>query len=273
MRNLKLNQIKALFVAVLTGFAFSNSAFSQTNSEKKKEYSFSCHPEEEVKSAKVLFKKDKVYEIVFFSITEGKEKQIFGEYMPKAAPFFKKYGVNGVGMFNVIENRSKILQSTMVGIFEWPNYQAKENLEADKEFKKIAKLRNGSFSFFKGGWFTTKKDKEVTFYSNKVYEIVGASLFPTEEAQKTLTKYFEVSEPIKRNYGGSYPEFIVDFSPSDSKNTATYTHQMQLIVEWDNLEDNKKLFANEDFKSKALPLMKESIEKADFVFTTFIFNE
>ena len=226
-----------------------------------------------VKSAKVLFQKDKVYEIVFFSITEGKEKQVFEEYMPKAAPYFEKYRVKTIGMFNVEENRSEELQSQMIGIFEWPNYEAKEMLEADKGFKKVAKLREGGFSFFKGGWFAPAEDKEVVFYSNKVYEMAGASIHPTEEAKASLGKYFEVSEPIKRSYGGAYPEFLVNLSPTDSKGTSTYSNDMQFIVEWDSVEDNTKLFADEDFKTKAAPLMMAAISKADFVFAKFIFQD
>jgi len=223
-------------------------------------------------SVEVTFSKDKVYEIVYFTVAKDKEKQVFEDYMPKAAPFFEKYGVKGVGMFSVIESRSEELQSTMVGIFEWPDYEAKENLESDEGFQEVAKLRDGAFTFFKGGWFATAEDKMVVFKSDKVYEMAGASFYPTEEAKASLDEYFKVSEPIKRSYGGVYPEFLVKFAPSNSNGTATYSNQMQLIVEWDNLEDNKKLFANEEFKADAIPLMEKAIEKADFVFTKFIFN-
>ncbi len=48
---------------------------------------------------------------------------------------------------------------------------------------------------------------------------------------------------------------------------------MQFIVQWDSVEDNQKLFANEEFRTQAAPLMQEAIAKADFVFAKFIFNE
>ena len=113
----------------------------------------------------------------------------------------------------------------------------------------------------------------MTFSSNKVYELAGATLHPTKEAQANLGKYFEVSEPIKRNYGGTYPEFLVNLSPTDSKGTSTYSNAMQFIVEWDSIDDNKKLFADEDFKTKAAPLMMSAIANADFVFAEYIFQE
>jgi hypothetical protein len=48
---------------------------------------------------------------------------------------------------------------------------------------------------------------------------------------------------------------------------------MQFIVEWDSIDDNNKLFADEDFKTKAAPLMMSAISKADFVFAEYIFQE
>jgi hypothetical protein len=47
---------------------------------------------------------------------------------------------------------------------------------------------------------------------------------------------------------------------------------MQFIVEWDSLEDNKKLFSNDDFKTKAVPLMMKAISSFDAVFTKFAFQ-
>lgn len=248
-----------------------NNRNNQTETIKH-ECSAKCDAHE-VKSTTVTFKKDKVYEIVYFTVTHGKEKQLFEKYMPKAQPFFQKYGMKPIGMFNVIESRSEALNSTTVGIFEWPNYEAKIKLEADKKFQKVAKLRDGGFSFFKGGWFSVPENKKVTFTSDKVYEMAGATINKTEEAKNALGEYFKVSEPIKRSYGGAYPEFLVKFTPSNSEGTATYSHDMHLIVAWDTLEDNAKLFANEAFKTDAVPLMQKALKKADFVFTKFSFPE
>jgi len=277
MKKLKMNQIKTLAISGLMSIALSATACSNSNEQRKmeetKEHVCVKDCNHDIKTATVTFLKDKVYEIVYFTITPGMEKQIFEEYMPKAGPFFQKYGVKSIGMFSVVENRSETLSSTMVGIFEWSNYEAKENLEADKEFQKVAKLREGAFSFFSGGWFSVSESKGVTFRSDKVYEMAGATIGKSEEAQKALGEYFKVSEPIKRSYGGSYPEFLVKFAPSNSNNTATYVHDMHIIVEWDSVEDNNKLFANDKFKTDAIPLMQKAIEKADFVFTTLNFQE
>lgn len=280
MKKRRIYQTKALaisgYLAVALGttmFACGNSSEGNTQETVTAKSKSSTKETDEVKKATVAFKKDKVYEIVYFTVAPEKQKQVFEEYMPKAKPYFEKYGVQPVGMFRVIESRSDSLKSEMVGIFEWPNYQAKVDLESDRKFKKVAKLRDGGFSFFRGGWFEVKEDKAVTFRSDKVYEMTGASVHKTDEAQQALSKYFEVSEPIKRSYGGAYPEFLVQFAPSDSRGTATYNHDMHIIVEWDKLEDNAKLFDNEKFKNDAVPLLKKALSGSDFVFTKFNFPE
>ena len=227
----------------------------------------------EVKTADVRFRKDKVYEIAFFSVTEGKEAQLFGQYLPAAQPYFDQYGAKVLGMFSVTESRSEVLDSKMAAIFEWPNIEAKQALAADAGFQEVAKLREGAFSFFNAGWFAAPEDTAVTFRSDKLYEIGGASLFRTASAKASLDEYFQVSGPIKENYGGVAPKFLVMMKPTGPESASSYTHDMQFIVEWDSVEDNAKLFADEDFKTKALPLLSAAIETMDLVFTKFVFQD
>ena len=222
-------------------------------------------------TANVLFEKAKVYEIVFFTVKQGKQSQIFEKYLPAASPYVKRYGGKKLAMFRVIESRSDILRSKMAAIFEWPSYEAKKKLEADEQFKKIAELRQGAFAFFKAGWFAVKEDTPVAFHSDKIYEIGGATLKPTEEARKTLGEYFRISEPIKKSYGGTYPKFLAMFAPTGPKSASTYTNGMQFIVEWDSLADNKRLFADEQFKTQAAPMLKQALVRMDLVLTKILF--
>ncbi|MBL4668969.1 MAG: DUF1330 domain-containing protein [Flavobacteriales bacterium] len=226
-----------------------------------------------VKSQTITFTKGKLYELAFADIKPEKMEQLNNEYFPKAMPLMAKYGAKMLGGFGVVKNESEMLASNMVAIFEWPNAQARLNLLADKEFQKIVHLRDEALNTVQLGYFEVKEDKNVTFRSDKVYEMGAANLAPGEEGKKALDEYFKVSEPIKRSYGGTYPEFVLNFSPVDSKGQATYTPHMQFIVEWDSLKDNEKLFANEEFKTKAIPLLNKAVEKFDAVFTKFSFSE
>ena len=227
---------------------------------------------EVVKTQTLLFKKGKVYELAFANVKPEKMEQLNKEYFPKAMPLIMKYGGKMLGGFGVVKTDSKLLKSNMVAIFEWPNAKARLKLLADKNFQKITHLRDEALSKVSLGYFEVPEDKAVTFRSDKVYEFGSANLKPGKKAQADLQEYFKVSEPIKRSYGGTYPEFIVSLDKTNSKGQATFVPHMQFIVEWDSLEDNKKLFSNHDFKTKAVPLMMRAISSFDAVFTKFAFQ-
>ncbi len=277
MRKRTVNIIKttvALGLVSLGLTTIAQESKSNVNPQSKTEHDCTklCKSHD-MKTAKIQFKKGKVYELAFADIKPDKMNQLNHDYFPKAMPFIMKYGAKMVGGFSVVENESDMLKSNMVAIFEWPSVDARLNLLKDKEFQKIVHLRDEALNGIQLGYFEVEADKEIEFKSNKIYEFGAANLFQTKSAKKNLDKYFQVSDPIKRSYGGMYPEFILNLSHIDSKNQATYTPHMQFIVEWDSLDDKAKLFANKEFNSKAKPLMMKAVEKADFVYGTFNFPE
>ncbi|MEK6154709.1 hypothetical protein WIW50_15680 [Flavobacteriaceae bacterium 3-367] len=227
----------------------------------------------DVKTQAILFKKGKVYELAFADIKPDKMEQLNKQYFPKALELAAQYGGKMIGGFGVVKNKSKSLPGNMVAIFEWPTAESRLKFLKNKQYKKIAPIRDEAINTMNLGYFEVAKDKIVTFRSDKVYEFGGVDLKAGEQAQTSIKKYFEVSEPIKRNYGGTYPEFVLRLISTDSKGQATYEPQMQFIIEWDSVEDNEKLFANKEFKTKAAPLMMSAVAKADFVFTKFSFQE
>ncbi|MGB5820959.1 MAG: DUF1330 domain-containing protein [Saonia sp.] len=277
MKNLKLLSLKSFLVLSL----IFQSSMSQNNKKdiallQTSENSINnlTKPSEshDVKTQAVLFKKGKVYELAFADIKQNKMEQLNNQYFPKALELAAQYGGKMIGGFGVVKNESTLLPGNMVAIFEWPSAEARLKFLKNKQYKKIAPIRDEAINTMNLGYFEVPEDKIVTFRSDKVYEFGSANIKPGEEAQAKLKKYFEVSEPIKRSYGGTYPEFVLSLNTVNSKGQATFEPHMQFIVEWDSLADNKKLFANEDFKTKAAPLMMSAIAKADFVFTKFSFQ-
>jgi uncharacterized protein (DUF1330 family) len=224
------------------------------------------------KTQALSFKKGKVYELAFADVIPSKMDQLNNAYFPKALVLAAKYGGKMLGGFGVVKNESALLPSNMVAIFEWPSTEARLKLLKDAEFKKIVPIRDAALKKINLGYFTVAEDKVVQFRSDKVYEFGSVDMKAGDEAQMHLKKYFEVSEPIKRNYGGQYPEFVLNLISIDSNGQGTFKPHMQFIVEWDSLEDNAKLFANEAFRTKAAPLMMQAIQSADFVFTKFSFE-
>ena len=238
--------------------------------QSKKDCSAQCLAK--VKTQAVLFEKGKVYEIAYAEVIPEKMEQLNTQYFPKAMKLSAKYGGKLVASFSVAKNESQNLPGNMVAIFEWANPDARLKLLEDKEFKKITHLRDEALKNIELGYFQVEEDKAITFRSDRIYEFGSADIKPGDAAQADLKTYFEVSEPIKRNYGGAYPEFIINFSPADSKGQATFVPQMQFIVEWNSVADNEKLFADHDFKTKAAPILMRAIAKFDAVFTKFNFQ-
>lgn len=267
MKNSKTTILGIIVIAVFS----MQTTTAQTKRMANNYQSNAKKVKHEVKTQTILFKKGKVYELAFADVKPEKMNQLNNEYFPKAMPLIMKYGGKMLGGFRVVKTESKLLKSNMVAIFEWPNAKARLKLLADKDFQKITYLRDEALNKVSLGYFEVAEDKAVTFRSDKVYEFGSANLKPGEEAQADLQQYFKVSEPIKRNYGGAYPEFILSFNQTNSKGQATFIPHMQFIVEWSSLKDNQKLFSNYDFKTKAVPLMMKAIASFDAVFTKFVF--
>lgn len=223
-----------------------------------------------LKTQAVLFEKGKIYEIAYAEVVPEKAEQLSTQYFPKALKISSEYGGKLIASFNVVKNESKNFPAQMIAIFEWPNAEARLSFLKNKEYQKIIYLRDEAIKKLQLGYFQVPESKAVTFRSDKVYEFGAADL--VKNGLEKLKAYNEIAEPYKRNYGGAYPEFIMNFSKADSKGQATYVPQMQFIVEWASLEDNKKLFENEGFAKNAVPLLLSAIDKFDAVFTKFSFE-
>ena len=85
-------------------------------------------------------------------------------------------------------------------------HKSRLNLLADKDYQKIIPLRNAAIQDeMQFGWFNVKADTPIEFRSDKIYEIGTANL--VKDGGKILQEYNQIAEPIKRSYGGDYPEF------------------------------------------------------------------
>lgn len=277
MKTSKLNLFRATTVLVVFFTTFTSVYASIGAKENTNVTAVNCNeenPDREVKTAKLHFKKGKVYEIIHFTFNKNNEKILYENYFPKAMPVFEKYGRKFFAWFNVVEGATSenFKSAKNVVIVEWPNYKAYEKMQNDKEYKEIAHYRNGGFSFFQHGWFKINEDKVVEVREDKVYQFVGATLQHTEEAKTSLDKYFKISDPIKRRiYGPSFLDIVADFTPIGSIATSGYDAEIQLISEWPNEKSADKLFSDKDFQTKAIPLMMKAIRHTDYSYTKYKF--
>lgn len=255
--------VLSLVVILILGVQFA------VGQSKKESCDASCN-HNKLKTQAVLFEKGKVYEIAYAEVVPEKVEQLSTQYFPKALKISAEYGGKLIASFNVVKNESKNFPAQMIVIFEWPNAEARLSLLKNKEYQKITYLRDEAIKKLQLGYFQVPESKAITFRSDKVYEFGAADL--VKNGFEKLKAYNEIAEPYKRNYGGAYPEFIINFGKADSKGQATYVPQMQFIVEWASLADNKKLFKNKGFAKNAVPVLLSAIDKFDAVFTKFSFE-
>ena len=226
----------------------------------------------ELQKTVVTLKPGKVYEVAFASIKKGKMKILNNEYFPKAMPIVKEYGGKSLGMFNVVaKTGGKMRTPQLVGLFEWPSLEAMNRLHADPRMKPLGEIRNDSMSFFRQAFYEVKKETLIVFRSDKTYEFFTAWLNPN--SGRILKEYFKVSEPMKQRHGP--PIFKANLSPLKGVPNKKHVLEPHLggIVEWPDTQTYYDLAADEEFATKAAPLLERAVARLDMIHGKFMFKK
>lgn len=159
-----------------------------------------------MKQAKIMFSKDKVYELAYVSIIPGMEPQVFGEYFPKVLPLAGTYGGKSVGMLAVPGAKNGSKEAQMVAIFEWPSVDAWLKLHKDPDFLKIVPIRDQAIAFGNpGNFYTVSEDVEATFTQGKMYELANYTLKQDDDGwsskKSVFDKYIKNEQQVAANHG------------------------------------------------------------------------
>lgn len=214
----------------------------------------------------INFKKDKIYELSYFTVKPGKQKQLDEKYFPVSMPIVAEYGGKMHAMFVVTDIVKGDLEGQMLGIFEWPSLEVKDKMHEDPRFKKVAPIMMDSLSYFKTGFYEIEKDTDVTFSSRKSYEFFGAWI----NSGDTLKEYFKVSAPIKKSYGHPEPKFKLSLKPAKGQGFFAYAPDMSGIVEWDKGEDYYHLINSKEFKARSEDLLDSALKEMNLVQTRIL---
>jgi len=226
----------------------------------------------ELQEATVNLEPGKVYEVSFASVKEGKMEVLQEKYFPKAMPIVAEYGGKNLGMFNVVaKTGGKMRKPQMIGLFEWPSLEAMNSLHDDSRMKPLGKIRDDSFSFFRQAFYKVEKETSIVFRSDKTYEFFTAWMNPN--GGPTLNEYFKVSEPMKRRHGP--PIFKASLSPIKGvpNNKSVLNPDLAGIVEWPNTQTYYDLAADEEFATKAAPLLTKAVARLDMIHGKFVFKK
>lgn len=225
-----------------------------------------------LQEAVVTLEPGKVYEVAFASVKKGKMAVLKEEYFPKAMPIIAEYGGKKLGMFKVVaKTGGEMRMPKMVALFEWSSLEAMNNLHKDPRMKPLGKIRDSSFSFFRQAFYKVEKETTIVFRSDKTYEFFAAWMNPN--SGPTLSKYFKVSEPMKKRHGP--PVFKANFSPLKdvpNKKSILKPH-MAGIVEWPNTQTYYDLKNDHEFATQAAPLLDKAVARLDMIHAKFIFQK
>lgn len=262
--------MKLTLIALLAAISINvNYSYEKKQNNKSQETSVQTNNSNlnDLKSLDVVLRKDKVYEIAYAKIIEGKQEILFKQYFPEAGPIISEYGGKNIATFSVIDIKDGgILEKpTMLVLFEWPSIEIYQKTIVDSRLKKLFPLRNSAFKDFGQSFVTVKEDTPITFKADKSYEFFLAWLKPNR--QKALKEYFKVSAPIKKAYGKPEPVFKANLTPISNipKSKTILNPHMAGIVEWNNSEDADEMVNNSEFKSKAQPLFDEAIQRIEMI--------
>jgi hypothetical protein len=223
-------------------------------------------PSQQEKTKTISFMKGKVYELVYFTVGEGKQRQLDEEYFPISMPIVAEYGGKFHGMFLIDNIREGNLKGKMLGIFEWPSLKVKDKMHSDPRFKKVAPILMDAMSYFKPGFYEVDKSSDVTFSNLKSYEFFGAWI----DSAEALNEYWKVTGPLKKSYGRPEPKFLLSLKAAGGQGMFDYKPDMSGIVEWDRASDYQAFRDTAEFKTNAAQLIDKALDKINIVQTKVI---
>jgi len=148
----------------------------------------------------VTFEAGKVIELAYATVKPGKEKQVFGEYFPKAGPIVKEYGGKSLAIMNITDVPAGDINAQIVGFFEWPSVEAFLAFHEDPRYQAIKPLRDDGLSYLNNGnFFTVAEDTTYTFHEDRDYEVWAAWIKP--DGGSKVGEYLKQIKPALHEYG------------------------------------------------------------------------
>ncbi len=142
----------------------------------------------------VTLEKDKAYELVLFSVKEGKFEQLLNDYLPKVLPLVGEYGGKPLASFSVVSSSGMDQSPQIVALWEWTNPNAFNLASNDMRIQEILPIRNDAMAFIEEANFfsvsetttldLTKEESYVLLVGSKIKKSSAESLLRLHKAKK-----------------------------------------------------------------------------------------
>ncbi len=205
----------------------------------------SAKKEASAKRLQISFRKNKLIEVAFLSIKEGKQQQLSEEYFAQVMPIAQEYGMKPLGKIKVEYTYSNFVKPQIIGFFEWPSEEKRAAFTKDPRFLKIRGIRNDALSSLRLSYMKVDEDTEVEFESGKLVELFGMWFDPIEGHR--MQTYFKNVMPLITGRGNKYDvQFPVQFTPVNF-GPDSYVPQSFGLAIWKDKASNDAFFASKDY--------------------------
>jgi len=233
----------------------------------------------------IKFSKGKIIEVAYASIKKGKEKQLFGEYFPKAIPIAAKYGAKPLGvMLNIINiprqgGLKPLVKPNIIGFFEWSSVDDFLALHDDPDFQAIVPIREDALTYLNpGNFYAVDEDVVITFREDKMYEVFSAWIKPgaDSELKKYKSKTTSVASALgQKNLLKLKPVHLSTkvhrlVASACNKDQSITTPSITGINEWPSVQAFNS-FINSSEYNKAKSIKRNALRRLEIFHTKFAF--
>ena len=194
----------------------------------------------------VVFKKDKLIEVAFISVEDGKQQQLNEKYFKQVMPIAKEYGMRPLAKMKVQASYSDFIKPQIIAFFEWESEEQHQAFLKDPRFLKIKPIRNDALSFLRLGYFSVEQDTKVTFSSGQLLEVF-AMWFVPDQAHRMQT-YFKNVMPLITGKGNTYDVKFPLSLKSLTYGDDTYQPQSFGLAFWKSKASNEQFFHSKAYQ-------------------------
>ena len=133
----------------------------------------------------VTLEKSKAYELVVFSVKEGKFEQLLNDYLPKVLPLVAEYGGKPLASFSVVSSNGVEQSPQIVALWEWTDPNAFTLASNDKRIQEILPIRNDAMVFIEeANFFSVSETTTLELTNEESYVLLAGSKIKKTGHQK-----------------------------------------------------------------------------------------
>lgn len=208
--------------------------------------------------AEITFKADKAIEVVFYSVRNGFQPQLFEEYFPQVMPYVMEAGGRPMGVLPIGETVSGNLNADTLAFFEWPSIDRYETFVTQPAMvDELLPIRDETIAYLNpDNFYTIKETTTVSIGPGKVF---AAEAVWMDAQRKGALEQFEAKVGATRSeFGGR----ILVTLQRDDGSLGTYSADTVSLTEWPSVDAYRGYLASDIYREN-LALRDQGAKRID----------